>query len=96
MFWAGFSVCLIVQLFDGCRSRVLVRMRYAGNRAGYVAREGEGSTGPSRGKHRLTVYRAHTSWPPLPQNEISRFFWAVDAYVDTFLNLGVPAGGSEP
>ena len=36
-------------------------MRYAGNRAGYVEREGEGSTGPSRGEHRLTVYRAHAS-----------------------------------
>ena len=29
--------------------------------AGYVDREWEGSTGPSRGEHRLTVYRAHAS-----------------------------------
>ena len=36
-------------------------MQCAGNRAGYVDREGEGSTGPSRGEHRLTVYRAHAS-----------------------------------
>ena len=36
-------------------------MRYAGYRAGYVEREGEGSTGPSRGEHRLTVYRAYAS-----------------------------------
>ena len=32
-----------------------------GNRSGYVEREREGSTGPSRGEHRLTVHRAHAS-----------------------------------
>ena len=36
-------------------------MQYACYRAGSVDREGEGSTGPSRGGHRLTVYRAHAS-----------------------------------
>ena len=36
-------------------------MQYACSRGGYVYREGEGSTGPSRGEHRLTVYRAHAS-----------------------------------
>ena len=51
----------VVQLFDGCRSRVRVPVQYACNRAGCVDRDGEGSTGPSRGEHRLTVYRAHAS-----------------------------------
>ena len=51
----------VVQLFDGGRSRVRVPVQYACNRAGCVDRDGEGSTGPSRGEHRLTVYRAHTS-----------------------------------
>ena len=51
----------VVQLFDGCRSRVRVTVQYACNRAGCVDRDGEGSTGPSRGEHRLTVYRAHAS-----------------------------------
>ena len=51
----------VVQLFGGCRSRVRVPMQYACNRAGCVESEGEGSTGPSRGEHRLTVYRAHAS-----------------------------------
>ena len=52
----------VVQLFDGCRSRVRVPVKYACNRAGFVDRDGEGSTGPSRGEHRLTVYRAHASF----------------------------------
>ena len=56
---AAFSV---VQLFDGCRSRVRVPVQCACNRAGCVDRDGEGSTGPSRGEHRLTVYRAHASF----------------------------------
>ena len=56
--WWRFSV---VRLFGGCRSTVRVPTQYACNRAGYVDREGEGSTGPSRGEHRLTVYRAHAS-----------------------------------
>ena len=60
-----FLSCLItfsvVKLFNGLRSRVRVLMPYVLNRAGYVDREGEGSTGPSRGEHRLTVYRAHAS-----------------------------------
>ena len=43
-------------------------MQYACNRAGYVYREGEGSTGPSRGEHRLTVYRAHASGPESPSD----------------------------
>ena len=51
----------VVRLLGGCRSRVRVPMQYACNRAGSVFREGEGSTGPSRGEHRLTVYRAHAS-----------------------------------
>ena len=51
----------VVQLFDGCRSRVRVLLQYACNRSGCVDRHGEGSTGPSRGEHRLTVYRAHAS-----------------------------------
>ena len=51
----------VVQLFDGCRSSVRVPVQYACNRAGCVDRDGEGSTGPSRGEHRLTVYRAHAS-----------------------------------
>ena len=51
----------VVQLFDGCRPRVSVSVQCACNRAGCVDRDGEGSTGPSRGEHRLTVYRAHTS-----------------------------------
>ena len=51
----------VVQLFDGCRSRVRVPVQYACNRAGCVDRDGEGSTGPSRGGHRLTVYRAHAN-----------------------------------
>ena len=42
------------------RSRV--HAQCTGSRAGYVFREGEGSTGPSRGEHRLTVYRAHASF----------------------------------
>ena len=37
-------------------------MQYACNRAECVDRDGEGSTGPSRGEHRLTVYRAHASF----------------------------------
>ena len=57
--WWRFSV---VRLFGGCRSTVRFPTQYACNRAGYVDREGEGSTGPSRGEHRLTVYRAHASW----------------------------------
>ena len=52
---------LVVQLFNGCRWRVRVLVQYACNRAGCVDRDGEGSTGPSRGEHRLTVYRAHAS-----------------------------------
>ena len=36
-------------------------MQHAYNRAGSMDRDGEGSTGPSRGEHRLTVYRAHAS-----------------------------------
>jgi len=52
---------LVVQLFGGCRSTVRVPTQYACNRAGYVDRGGEGSTGPSRGEHRSTVYRAHVS-----------------------------------
>ena len=60
-----FLPCLItfsvVKLFNGLRSRIRVLMPYVLNRAGYVYREGEGSTGPSRGEHRLTVYRAHAS-----------------------------------
>ena len=56
--WWRFSV---LQLFGGCRSRVRVPTQYAWNRAGCVECEGEGSTGPSRGEQRLTVYRAHAS-----------------------------------
>ena len=52
----------VVQLFCGCRSRVRVPMQYAFTRAGYVYRGGGGSTGPSCGEHRLTVYLAHASW----------------------------------
>ena len=59
------DVFSVVRLFGGCRSTVSVPTQCAGNRAGYVEREGEGSTGPSRGKHRLTVYRAHASLPVL-------------------------------
>ena len=55
---AAFFGCSAV---DGCRSRVSVCVQYAGNRAECVDRDGEGSTGPSRGEHRLTVYRAHAS-----------------------------------
>ena len=51
----------VVQLFGCCRSRSHKAMSCACNRAGYVHREREGSTGPSRGEHRLTVYRAHAS-----------------------------------
>ena len=51
----------VVQLFCGCRSRIRVPMQYACTRAGCVYPDGEGSTGPSRGKHWLTVYRAHAS-----------------------------------
>ena len=35
-------------------------------------RDGEGSTGPSRGEHPLTVYRAHAS--PKKKSRIPRFF----------------------
>ena len=51
----------IGQLFDGSRSRVRVPVQHACNRAGCVDRDGEGSTGPTRGEHRLTIYRAHAS-----------------------------------
>ena len=51
----------VVELSCGCRSRIRVPVQYACNRAGYVTHEGEGSTGPSRGERRLTVYRAHAS-----------------------------------
>ena len=51
----------VVQLFDGCRSRFRVPVQYACNRAGCVDRDGEGSTGPSRGEHRMPVYRPHAS-----------------------------------
>jgi len=56
--WWRFSV---VQLFGGCRAGACFLMQYACYRAGSVDPEGEGSTGPSRGEHRLTVYRAHAS-----------------------------------
>ena len=42
--------------------RIRVHAKCSCSRAGYVYREGEGSTGPSRGEHRLTVYRAHASF----------------------------------
>ena len=51
----------VIQLSGGCRLRFRVPMQYSGNRSGYVEREREGSTGLSRGDHRLTVHRAHAS-----------------------------------
>ena len=62
----------VIQLFGGCRLRFRVLMQYAGKRSGYVEREREGSTGPSRGEHRLTVHRAHAS----RSQEGLNFFWA--------------------
>ena len=64
---SNFFLCLttlfsVVQLFDGCPPRVSVSVLCACNRAECVDRDGEGSTGPSRGEHRLTVYRAHASY----------------------------------
>ena len=50
-----------VQLIRGCGSRNCAPMQYSCIQAGYAYPYGEGSTGPSRGKHWLTVYRAHAS-----------------------------------
>ena len=52
---------LDVQLIRGCGSRNCAPMQYSCIQAGYAYPYGEGFTGPSRGKHWLTVYRAHAS-----------------------------------
>ena len=67
---------LVVQLFDGCSPKVRIPMRCACNRAGFVKREGEGSTGPSRGEHRLTVYRAHAIFGEKRQLHETSRIWA--------------------
>ena len=60
-FFSRLIMFSVIQLFGSRRLRFRVPMQYAGNRSGYVEREREGSTGPSRGEQRLTVHRAHAS-----------------------------------
>ena len=61
--FACFIPFSVVDMLRKCRLKVRVSTQYAGKRAGCVYSERDGSTGFSRGKHRLTVYRAHQVSP---------------------------------
>ena len=59
----------MISLIKGAQNSIESRRDFRVFRQDACTQEREGSTGPSRGEHRLTVYRAHASiWSKILEN----------------------------